>query len=256
MGKLYGTTVIGKVKRILVPYFFFSVLYIPLRYFAAGLSNSTYSTPIWQILIGNSPNGGVWFLYALFLYYLVAMVFINKNNIEPVILVSVVLYYIGRQGFLPGDWNNFISNLIWFVIGLYVAKQKNKYGAISFRINSYKDLCFRIVLFIGTVVLMEKYGLNLRLVAGITGISVVVFISEHLKDLEILSKLGMYSMHIYLLHGPIQVVVRSVLGKMSVPIWSVPVLLFATGLFGSYVLGVLILDRIKIFRVVLFGGVA
>lgn len=100
MGKLYGTTVIGKVKRILVPYFFFSVLYIPLRYFAAGLSNSTYSTPIWQILIGNSPNGGVWFLYALFLYYLVAMVFINKNNIEPVILVSVVLYYIGRQGFL------------------------------------------------------------------------------------------------------------------------------------------------------------
>lgn len=101
---------------------------------------------------------------------------------------------------------------------------------------------------------MEKYGLNLRLVAGITGISVVVFISEHLKDLEILSKLGMYSMHIYLLHGPIQVVVRSVLGKMSVPIWSVPVLLFATGFFGSYVLGVLILDRIKIFRVVLFGG--
>lgn len=69
-----------KAKRLLLPYFTFSIMYIPLRILMPHMANSSYSG-FWKILIGVSPNGGVWYLYLLFLFMAFSLVIIKNEAV-------------------------------------------------------------------------------------------------------------------------------------------------------------------------------
>lgn len=252
IGNTSVKTIAKKTKRIILPYLSFSLLYVPLRFFASEMANSSFDLPLWQIIIGNSPNGGVWFLYALFIYYLISMLFVRDGNIEFFCLAAFVMYYVGRQGFLGGEWNNIISNFVWFVCGLLICKYKRVGCGWILSIQSNIELLLRITLLIISFYLIEAWKINLRVVCAVLGISIVMYISIKIVKSSFFSELGTHSMEIYLLHGPILIVMRSIAVRIGMPISVIWFVLFVVGLFGSYALGKL-LSRVKYLGLLLFG---
>mgnify|MGYP002509478180 CR=1 FL=1 len=244
-----------KLKRLFVPYLTFSILYIPLRLVLSSYANSEWEIrDVWQILIGNSPNGGVWYLYALFLYSFIAMAAMREKYIESWICISILLYFAGRN-FLTefGDWSNYISNFMWFVMGVYLSQMKERFSYDFFTIKNQIDLVVRVIVFAASFVLIEKYSLSIRVFAGLFGISIIMCISRRLEGNKLLTLMGINSMEIYLLHGPILIVLRILLLKMNVPLFFVPPVLFVCGVAGSYMIGVLILGRFQLLRLICFG---
>ena len=61
--------IVKKAKRLMVPYFFLTVVTAVLKLLFGAFARNplNYSTLAVDVLIGrNNPNGGLWFLYALF----------------------------------------------------------------------------------------------------------------------------------------------------------------------------------------------
>ncbi|MCQ2437174.1 MAG: acyltransferase, partial [Clostridia bacterium] len=57
-----------KAVRLLVPYSFVGLLYMPFKMGLSALARQTFDPSVlWQIFLGNNPDAGLWFLYVLFL---------------------------------------------------------------------------------------------------------------------------------------------------------------------------------------------
>lgn len=81
------STLDKKVMRLLIPYITFSIIYIPLRMFLSGMANSSYGNQYWKIFFGVSPNGGVWYLYLLFIFFALTLLLVRN-----LIIVSCVIF--------------------------------------------------------------------------------------------------------------------------------------------------------------------
>ena len=75
-----------------------------------------------------------------------------------------------------------------------------------------------------------------------------------LSDNEIICQCGIHSMEIYLLHGALLIIVRTLALKSGIPAFVIPFVLFVVGTVGSYVLGVNLIGRFKVAKRILFGG--
>ena len=68
-----------KIKRLLIPYFFVGLCYAPLKLLLSQFANKPYDfNNLWKIFLGVNPDGELWFLYALFMISLIAIV-LNKQ---------------------------------------------------------------------------------------------------------------------------------------------------------------------------------
>lgn len=67
-----------------------------------------------------------------------------------------------------------------------------------------------------------------------------------LKYREVLAQLGQDSMYIYIIHGPVQVIVRYLVwSKINLPYGICVLILFVSGLFVSLIVECLVVKKIK-----------
>lgn len=111
--------IVKKAKRLMVPYFFLTVVTAVLKLlfgvFARNLLN--YSTLAVEVLIErNNPNGGLWFLYALFVISIFGILFdsVSRTVLAGVMFVVYVLNTVvfKQSGYIVGFF--FIYAWIYF----------------------------------------------------------------------------------------------------------------------------------------------
>lgn len=236
-----------KAFRLLVPYLSFSFLYIPLRLFFSSMANSTY-TGFWKILIGVSPNGGVWYLYLLFLFFCFSSIFIRSENILVVsIIIGLITNTIINCNLITIDYSvlrYFFKFYVFFALGILF---KSRYEILWFK----RVIVLMIAAFIIIYIISRYFDFYyFDWLLSFLGIAIVLSISSSFKN-RFLQKIGLRSMDIYLLHGPLLILLR------LLPFGSMPKLLFSLligvmALALSYYIG-LILHKSKFLSIILFG---
>lgn len=192
-----------KISRLLVPYFFVGICYLPLKIIFSQFANKSYDfSELWKILIGVNPDGELWFLYVLFLVSAVAIIFGNRVNDIGLIVAAALAILDVHTYFLVIKflWFNF-----FFVFGIYCRKNFPK---LIQETTSKSALGYLAAFVIGNYY-------NLFFVPAISGIVLCLWISWKISQTEfaavkILEILGLFSMDIYILSDLIKIPFRIV----------------------------------------------
>lgn len=248
-----GGYILNKARRLLIPYFSVSIAYIPLRLFASQMASSTYSMrDIWKIFLGVSPNGGAWFLYVLFLFNLMTFIFTKEEHLKIVVIISFVISLLTKGKILNIEFSvlRYVCfNYFFFVSGLLCAIDKK----INFKKKiSESRLIYQISAFVIIYIIFQYLSCYIfSTILGTIGVSIVLSISYKisetvLKYREVLAQLGQDSMYIYIIHGPVQVIVRYLVwSKINLPYGICVLILFVSGLFVSLIVECLVVKKIK-----------
>jgi peptidoglycan/LPS O-acetylase OafA/YrhL len=227
-----------------VPYLTFSLIYVPLRIVASGMANSDFDGGYWRILIGISPNGGVWFLYTLFIFFFITFYLVKPKNVKIVLIFAFAISIISQLGLpLFETIHNTVPRLldlcrfyIYFLLGLQMRKyldsdgRKKENWLMSYGIPKF-------IIFIVCFILYDVFTCNILAVPlALLGVNLTIILSSYLQNKKILAYFGVISMDIYLLHGPLMVVLRWIFIRFGVSKLIVTVGLF----FGSTLIAVVI----------------
>lgn len=219
--------IIKKIKRLMVPYFFLTLVTAILKLvFGAFARNPlNYATLVVDVLIGrNNPNGGLWFLYALFVISVFGIIF---DNIDRSILtgVMVVVYVLNtlvlkQSGYIVG----FFLSYAWiYFSGCIVRKYFYDKLKGSELVVSVKGMIITAVVSIGYIVLafVKVYEIQSWILSTIVTIIGVVLLfiialqTEHSHYGEKLwMLLGDYGMDIYMIGYYVQQAIFVVCGKI------------------------------------------
>ena len=84
--------------RLLIPYPVMSLIYLPLKLWMNSYAIKAYELKdAWRILIGDSPNTAMWFLYILFLCTLVCTLIARREKREPLQYITGEAYFMGLR---------------------------------------------------------------------------------------------------------------------------------------------------------------
>lgn len=233
-------TIQKRTMRLIVPYLFYSFVVVLLKLvFNSYANNPMDLNDIWRILIGQSPSGGVWFLWTLFIITLLVMM-TRKINLNIIILISFV-FYIGEAFFVNRDPSfclfRISHNLVWFALGISfyfhydsICKKLSKCNALTMGGLAFITLCishlyFEIYPVIGNDILNQFINF-MKTSIGIFAIwQIAYFIADVSKKKQPLKintysymsfiLFGTYSMDIYLLSYYVQVPLRVVYNNFT-----------------------------------------
>ncbi|ERK30892.1 acyltransferase family protein [Clostridium intestinale] len=154
------------IIRILKYYLISSIVYTLILFTFIKSRNSN----IWDLvknLLFNGVSPSLWFFPALIFSISVLYLFLKKNWIKPLVVVSLVLYALG----LIGD------SYYGLVVGTPLEKLVEMYSAIF--VNTRNGLCFGLP-FLTLGVLINKYDMKNKLkhLKALTLLSAVIFVSE------------------------------------------------------------------------------
>ena len=235
-----------KFYRLIVPYFFVGLCYLPLKLIFSQFANKAYDFgEFWKIFIGINPYGELWFLYALFISSAVAIIFKNRVNNLGLALAAVLAVIDLQTVFLPIKflWCNF-----FFMFGIY------------FREN-FPDL-IQTTTFKGAAGFLAAFALgnyyNLFFLPAVSGIILCLWISWKIsstdsKAVKILEVLGLFSMDIYILSDiikiPFRVVFWNFLHMYAATFW----ICFICAVGGAFILSKYFIRRSKILSKLVLG---
>lgn len=99
-----------RFTRLMIPYVFVGLAYLPFKLLLSSFANRPYSMDkFWQILIGVNPDGELWFLYVLFIISIVFRIHGNRINGFG-LLISLLLLIAGIHIKLPGE----LGLILWY----------------------------------------------------------------------------------------------------------------------------------------------
>lgn len=235
-----------KFSRLLVPYFFIGLCYLPLKILLSQFANKPYElSEFWKIFIGMNPDGELWFLYALFFVSAVAIIFGNRVNNFGLISAAILAVVDLHTFFLPIKflWFNF-----FFVFGLYC---KQNFPNFVQETNSKVALVY-----LAAFAFANYY--NLLFVAAATGITLCLWISWKISKTnsaagKIFELLGLFSMDIYILSDMIKIPCRIVFWShfhmYTLTFW----ICFIASVVGSLILSKYFIRRSKILSKLVLG---
>lgn len=161
-----------KVKTILLPYFFFSIIIDAIRYIGEALALKM-PPPISpeRILLYGEELGATWFLYVLFLaevIYFCLCKTIRNNKVLAIFLVilSIVSYIFYKSEIhLPYKVETLGMVLLYFWIGNQMSLLNKRYAWIRDYVQNKKTVLIFVVLFVADIVLANLIvpPLNIRL---------------------------------------------------------------------------------------------
>lgn len=255
-------TIKNKAFRLLIPYLTFSVIYIPLRIVASSMANSVFMGGYWRILVGISPNGGVWFLYTLFVFFVITFYFVKSKNIKILFTVALGISVISQLG-LPMfqllhsiaprllDLCRFYS---YFLLGLLIRIYNDSNQIIITKWFMEYEVP-KFIVFCMFFILYERLSCNILAVPiALLGVNLTIILSSHLKKVKILSYLGTISMDIYLLHGPLIVILRWIFIKIRLPKLFIAVGLFIISIVMALIISKYIIHKFKIIELLCTGS--
>jgi len=253
-----STELKNKSIRLLVPYFVFSVITLILKLFTERFANNPFNLKdSYKILIGINPNGGLWFLWTLFI---ISAIFIIvgklKNNLIYFIVFSAVAYIANM--YIP---QIFISNVLKFsalyTIGIIIFKYYDYFK--KYLLNPIAGIASLVIFCIIHIAKVKTDYMITCLTASIFILFMSQLAVKFKSKLEavytIFDEFGTYSYDIYLLSYFVQVPLRVVF-KSIIPIPELLLyfLMFVLGLIIPYLASKYILRKVPIFNLLLFGN--
>lgn len=243
-----------RALRLLIPYCFISALYIPLKVAMSAVAVKPYElSSAWRILIGDSPNTTMWFLYALFLSQAVAALLVTRRSLPWVCAGAFILAAAAAAFGWTWKFPNFF---IYYLLGLLL---RQHYDTIAAYFRPKAGLIMA-VLFVGINAASWCLERDLAFpAAAVSGSFLVLYLSWALRNGEgravrTLQEAGRISMDIYVLSDPVMTVTRLALGNiLHLGAGMVILMCFLTGLFVSAGAGKWIVRKIWILRLLLLG---
>ncbi len=267
-----GLYIWKKAKRLLVPYFIMGLLYVPAKaLFPQLVRVESDASDVWRMVLGENPDGALWFLYVLFLFHLILALTARQQSVTAWLAVAAGLIAIYKYG--PGALvTRMVDFLPFFLLGLLV-------GYLYSREVLFKALDSALInIVIGAVALVVFAMLNARLLRGelalenvyasyaldfavaLAGTVALLALSTLLSKgkgailglpARLLDGVGTYGMDIYIFSEPIKVVVRELL--VSVPPLAAAVACFLAAFGGAMLLSRFVVRRVKVLRVMFLG---
>ncbi len=248
--------------RLMIPYFSIGFLYMPVKMLLARFAAQPFDiSTLWQIFLGVNPNGGLWYLYVLFLIQVVLVLVCNKNNAKYLLVISSIVsifIVISEASFY---WIDDTAYYLFFVLmGLlsgmiYEEKLQNLPHVTTWLAFS----CFLLSTFC-----CLRFGIEaLKFVCGVTGTLAVVGFSRMLsktsgegQGTRCLKYLGSHSMDIYVLHGMVMVAIRVLLWSLlKLNYYLCTIAMLIGGFFIPLFVSKFILRKVKIFKLLFLGEI-
>lgn len=211
----------------MVPYFFLTVVTAVLKLLFGAFARNplNYSTLAVDVLIGrNNPNGGLWFLYALFVISIFGILFdtINRTTLTGTMFVLYMLNTVvfKQSGYVVGFFLSYAW--IYFMGG---AVRKHLYEKIrnSELLMSAKGMVVIAVVSVGYMMLAfvkiyKSQSWFLATVVTIIGVFLLFIIAIQIEHCHCGEKLwmvlGYYGMDIYMIGYYVQQAIFVVCGKI------------------------------------------
>lgn len=244
----------GKFVRLIVPYIFMSLLTMIPKMVLSSYSYNELNlkkVPI-ELLMGISPNGGLWFLYCLFFIFIFSIL-LNKVNIYALLICSILISII----FSPQSFGKLVIVRVcfyfcFFILGIVISK--NYENIKNYFIWQYGILTFLVLIIIN--VIDFEYLKNLSAVMGIYIVMTVAILLNKKKDriYRFFEIIGRYSMDIYVISYFILIPIRIILyTKLSVNYEVVVISGLTIAIFGSVTISKYIIRRIWILKLLILG---
>lgn len=250
----------NRAKRLMIPYFFIGVIYIPLKVILSDevTTQINFKTLLFEFLTGTNPNFQLWTLYVLFVINLIVcgIAQVNKKLIFPTACVLCVfsLFFPTNSQIL----NKCVYECIFFVCGIYARKLWNLKES---DIRSQKDglikfAAISVFLLIGLNVIKEISQISqIKIFTAFIGILAVSLISILIEgNNKCFHTIGEYGMDVYIMANLVQVLCRSIfLGKLSLPGTVCCVLSTLLGIVCPIIVSQLFVRKFKITRLLVLG---
>lgn len=254
------TYVLDRFVRLMVPYFVIGIVYMPVKMLLSRFANQPYDMRnFWQILCGENPNGGLWYLYALFVIELLLGIFISGKNVKYVLICSTITSILIR---ITGADFYRVDNAVYFmffvVLGAVVGAEYEKFKEWF---NIYLTLTATVLLALFDYIYFQTQISFIPFASGIAGSILVLCISRCLIQngggtalCRALKNLGRYSMDIYVMHGIVMVAIRIVCWSLlKLNYYVCTLLMLIGGTLIPVIVSQLILRKSKILTLLFVG---
>ncbi len=260
--------VLGRARRLLVPYFVIGILYIPVKLRMSALAVKPFAvTDIWKLLIGQNPDVSLWFLYILFLIELICAVLVNAYNFRSIwygsFFLSVAIYWLNFDIRVP-------KYLFFFLMGIWVRlKFEDSRKAGYEDVMDGQDLLAFLALVTDIAAIIFLYRTTITVTMMLTslcGIYLVLWSSSRMvynidgekrKPGAFTGKLlllGLFSMDIYILHEPIMTIIRLILwNRLGWNYILCTAIIFLCALCLPIPISKWIIRKVKPLRILFFG---
>lgn len=190
--------VINKFKRLIIPFFCISLLWmIPIKSFLGYRNYANVKfLGILKMLLLNIDSGHLWYLPTLFIMFIIMYVLLKifKENRLLIILI-LIIYYFSNNLIYSNFFVLALKNLIYFYMGIIFSKQKNELNI--------KNITVLIVLLILSLNIYYRFHYTYLLVYIAILLVKLFFILLPNKKIKFLDILADNSFGIYLLHSPL-----------------------------------------------------
>lgn len=252
-----------KIKRLLAPYFFISLVTLGLKLLFNAFSNNPLDlSRLWYVFLGESPNGGVWYLWNLFVIDLAVALMGNllrnrSGRAKSLVLVAAgVSLYILLKLWPDIVFYNILRYTVFYGLGVVCGYYYDWFKAhLSSRTAAILTLLAVILLSCPYIPLKADY-----LLTGILGTYGVFVLSQEIADsrdgrpFEFLNLAGTYSYDIYMISYFVQVPIRVVCWSMlKLPYWTIVALMLVAGFGLSYLTARYVVRRSALLRKLIIG---
>lgn len=249
-----------RFSRLIIPYIFVGIAYLPFKLLLSSFANHVYSMDkFWQILIGVNPDGELWFLYVLFVVSIAYRLIGNRIN-SFMLLASLLVLIVGIHIKLPGELGLILWYQLYYALGLYV--RNHQLDKFLIYLKEWKIAILSLVIFaLGNALRISGATGILwigTVLAGLSGIAFFINISMSLAETNgklryFFERIGYYCMDVYILSDIIKIPVRIVF-------WSKLHLYYTSFIVGtiiavgmSIILGRYIIRQNRYLRKVILG---
>jgi fucose 4-O-acetylase-like acetyltransferase len=215
----YGKFILKKIQRLMIPYFFLSILIISIKLLTEShlyLENPTSWSSFYEMFYSPAAGFFLWFVYALFLIFLIIPAFNTTRRLVYLLIGSLVLFFLPVHFPRIFCLEEFRNMLFYFVAGCCVfAFKRLREGKIN----------ILIPLFIFTGIYILKSSIEISLLnkvlvicLAISGIAVVLNVSRMIesstKHITFFLHIATCSYTIYLFHTTFEGFAKSLCMKI------------------------------------------
>ncbi len=240
-GQSYFKFLIKKIKRLLVPYFFTSIIIITIKYLTQG--NAYMENPVTlksYIEIFYSPEAGyfLWFIWALWWMFVLAPLFKTKQSHLVLLAITLVLHYLSLEISDLFALTETSRMMLWFVVGMVLCDFKDQLNWKS-RVNTAIATVVLIGLLTAYYCGGEMCSYIIPYVAIYTIPALMYVVSKHItpRFYNGILSIATASYIIYLFHTTIEGFVKAI--YMKLPDLNDPYI-FVIGVIAGVLAGVLV----------------
>ena len=219
----YKNFVWKKFQRLMIPYFFASVVIIVVKFLAEKelwVQNPVTYSSLYKMFYLPVAGYFLWFVFALFLIFLIIPFFNTRKLLFILLLLSLMLYFVPLSFPKVFCLAQFKVNLLYFVFGCALVEWK-----INCKFVNETNFLIALCAFAGAYMLKTHIDVFIikefaRIFIAFVGIAFISNLSKYIElKVEFANKLlvnvSVYSYTIYLFHTTFEGFAKAVILKIS-----------------------------------------